>query len=148
MKFTAAPLFGSDIRDRLRKVPAVAVKVLRVVLALAIRLVLGFRQNNGPVSSRSIAMPLCVFDANLNDMRLVGYRTAFRDGEATFAGVHLNAVIGDAQADGEAKSLGQPISRCVGVWVNEYRNHGTGRYGSVGSHLQTLPLSASEHSLQ
>jgi hypothetical protein len=36
MKCTAAPFFGSDIGDGLRKVPAVAVKVLSVVLALAI----------------------------------------------------------------------------------------------------------------
>jgi hypothetical protein len=41
MKCTAAPFFGSDIGDGLRKVPAVAAKVLSVVLALAIGLVLG-----------------------------------------------------------------------------------------------------------
>jgi hypothetical protein len=51
MKFTAAPFFGSDIGDGLRKIPPVAVKVLRVVLALAIRLILGFRQDGGSVLS-------------------------------------------------------------------------------------------------
>jgi len=39
MKCTAAPFFGSDIGDGLRKVPAVAAKVLSVILALAIGLV-------------------------------------------------------------------------------------------------------------
>jgi len=105
MKCTAAPFFGSDIGDGLRKVPAVAVKVLSVVLALAIGLVLGFRQDGGTVLSRSFAVPLSIFDANLNDMRVVGYHVAFGDGEAAITGFHLDAVIGDAETDGEAKSL-------------------------------------------
>lgn len=96
MKCTVAPFFGSDIGDGLRKVPAVAVKVLSVVLALAIGLVLGFRQDDGTVLSRSLAVPLRIFDANLNDMRVVGYYVAFGDGEAAIAGFHLDAVIGDA----------------------------------------------------
>ena len=105
MKCTAAPFFGSDIGDGLRKVPAVAVKVLSVVLALAIGLVLGLRQDDGTVLSRSIAVPLSIFDANLNDVRVVGYHVAFGDGEAAITGFHLDAVIGDAETDGEAKSL-------------------------------------------
>jgi len=105
MKCTAAPFFGSDIRDGLRKVPAVAVKVLSVVLALAIGLVLGFRQDDGTVLSRSLAVPLSTFDANLNDVRVVGYHVAFGDGEAAITGFHLDAVIGDAEADAEVKSL-------------------------------------------
>ena len=105
MKGTAAPFFGSDIGDGLRKVPAVAVKVLSVVLALAIGLVLGFRQDDGTVLSRSLAVSLSIFDANLNDVRVVGYHVAFGDGEAAITGFHLDAVIGDAETDGEAKSL-------------------------------------------
>ena len=105
MKCTAAPLFGSDIGDGLRKVPAVTVKVLSVVLALAIGLVLGFRQDDGTVPSRPFAVPLSILDANLNDVRVVGYHVAFGDGEAAITGFHLDAVIGDAETDGEAKSL-------------------------------------------
>jgi hypothetical protein len=105
MKRTAAPFFGSDIGDGLRKVPAVAAKVLSVVLALAIRLVLGFRQDNGTVPSRSLAVSLSIFDANLNHVRVVGHRGAFGDSEAAIAGFHLDAVIGDAETDGEAKNL-------------------------------------------
>ena len=105
MKCTAAPFFGSDIGDGLRKVPAVAAKVLSVVLALAIGSVLGFRQDDGTVLSRSLAVTLSIFDANLNDVRVVGYHVAFGDGEAAIAGFHLDAVIGDAETDGEAKSL-------------------------------------------
>ena len=54
MKCAAAPFFWSDIDDGLRKVPAVAVKILSVVLALAIGLVLGFSQDDGTVLSRSL----------------------------------------------------------------------------------------------
>ena len=105
MKCTPAPFFGSDIGDGLGKVPAVAVKVLSVVLALAIGLVLGFGQDHGTVLSRSLAVRLSIFDANLNDVRVVGYHVAFGDGEAAITGFHLDAVIGDTEADAEAKSL-------------------------------------------
>jgi hypothetical protein len=105
MKCTVAPFFGGDIGDGLGKVPAVPVKVLSVVLALAIRLVLGFRQDDGTVLSRSFAVSLRIFDANLNDVRVVGYHVAFGDGDAAIAGFHLDAVIGDAETDGEAKGL-------------------------------------------
>jgi hypothetical protein len=61
MKCAAAPFFGSDVGDGLGEVPAVAVKVLSVVLALAIGLVLGFRQDDGTVLSRSLTVPLSTF---------------------------------------------------------------------------------------
>src|SRR5580693_7659315 len=105
MKCTTAPFFGSDIGDGFGEVPAVAVKVLSVVLALAIGLVLGFRQDDGTILSRSLAVTLSIFDANLNDVRVVGYHVAFGDGEAAITGFHLDAVIGDAETDGEAKGL-------------------------------------------
>lgn len=105
MKCTPAPFFGSDICDGLCKVPAVAVKVLNVVLALTIGLLLGFGQDDGTILSRSLAVTLSIFDANLNDVRVVGYHVAFGDGKAAIAGFHLDAVIGDAETDGEAKSL-------------------------------------------
>lgn len=103
MKCTTAPFFGSDIGDGLREVPAVAAKVLRVVLALAIGLVFGFCQDGGTILSRSLAVPLGIFDANLNNVRVVGYRAAFGDGEAAVPHSHLDAVICDAETDGEAK---------------------------------------------
>jgi len=105
MKCTTAPFFGSDIGDGFGEVPAVAVKVLSVVLALAIGLVLGFRQDDGTILSRSLAVTLSIFDANLNDVRVVRRHTSFGDGEAALAGLHLDAVIGDAETDGEAKGL-------------------------------------------
>lgn len=105
MKGTAAPFLGSDIGDGFGEVPAVAVKVLSVVLTLAIRLVLGFRQDHGTVLSRPLAMSFGIFDPNLNDVRIVRYHVAFGDGEASLTGLHLDAVIGDAEADCEAKSL-------------------------------------------
>jgi len=59
-------------------------------------------------------MSLSIFDANLNHVRVVGHRIAFGDGETAIAGFHLDAVIGDAETDGKAKSLRQPIGRCAG----------------------------------
>ncbi len=105
MKCTAAPFFRSDIGNGLRKVPAVAVKVLSVVLALAVIVVLGLRQYGGTVLARALAVTLSIFNANLGDVRVVGYGVAFGDGEAAIAGFHLDAVIGDAESDGKTKSL-------------------------------------------
>ena len=66
MKCTSAPFFGSNIGDGFRKVPAVTVEVLRVVLALAIGMVYGFCQYDGSVLSRPLAVTIGVFDSNLN----------------------------------------------------------------------------------
>jgi hypothetical protein len=66
---------------------------------------LGFGQDDGTVLSRSLAVTLRIFDANLNDVRVIGYHVAFGDGKAAIAGFHLDAVIGDAETDGEAKGL-------------------------------------------
>ena len=105
MKCATAPLFGGDIGNGFGKVPAVSGKVLSVVLALAIGLVLGFRQDDGAVLSRSLAVTFSIFDADLNDVRVIGYHIAFGESEAALAGFHLDAMIGDAETDGEAKSL-------------------------------------------
>ena len=105
MKCAAAPFLGGDIGDRFGEVPAVAVKVLSVVLALPIGLVLRLSQDDGTVLSCALAVTLSIFDANLNDVRIVGYHIAFGDGEAAVTGFHLDAVIGDAETDSEAKSL-------------------------------------------
>ena len=72
MKRTAAPFFRSDIGDSFGEVPAVAVKVLSVVLALAVGLLLRFGQDDGSILSRALAVTLGIFDANLNDVRIVG----------------------------------------------------------------------------
>jgi hypothetical protein len=48
---------------------------------------------------------LGVFDANLHDVRMVRHHMTFGDGEAPIAGLHLNAVIRDAEADGEPERL-------------------------------------------
>ena len=105
MKCTAAPCLGSHIGNGLGEVPAVAVKVLSVVLALAIWLVLGFRQDYGAILSRELAVSFSIFDANLHNVRIVRYNVAFGDGEAAIPGFHLDAVIGDAETDGKAKSF-------------------------------------------
>ena len=105
MKFAAAPVLRSDIGDRLSEVPAVTVKILRVVLALAVRMVLRLREDHGAVLSRALTMRPGIFDSNLHTLRVVRRCISFADGEATLPGLHLDAVIGNAQADCEAKSL-------------------------------------------
>src|SRR5438477_5106403 len=142
MKRTAAPFLGSDIFDRFGEVPAVPVKVLRVVLSLAVRVVLRFTQDEGAVLPRTLAMSLSILDANLHNVRVVGYNIAFRNGEAAIAGFHLNAVISNAQAHHEAKSCGEPVGGCGWVRVNEHRDYDAGRHRSVRSHRGTLSFSS------
>jgi hypothetical protein len=138
MKCTIAPFFGSDIGYGFGKVPAVAVKILSVVLALAVGLLLRFSQDDGSILSCAVAVTFSIFDANLNDVRIVGRHSSFGDGEAALAGLHLDAVIGDAETDGEAKGFRKPIGCRRGVGINEHRNHGAGRNRSVESHPETL----------
>ena len=134
MKGAVAPLFGSDIGDGFGEIPAVAVEVLSVVLALAVGLVLRFSQDDGSVLPRAFAVSFGIFDTNLNDVRMVGRHISLGDGEAALAGFHLDAVIGDAETDGEAKSPSQPIGGRAGVGVNKHRYHGARRNRSVESH--------------
>lgn len=104
MKCTAAPFFGSDIGDGFGEVPTVAVKILSVILPLAIGLVLGFSNDDGTILPGALAVTFSILDANLNDVRIVGHHVAFSNGKAAIPGLHLDAVIGDAETDGEAKS--------------------------------------------
>ena len=66
MKLPATPLIRSDIGDGFGEVPAVTVKILSIVLALTIRMVLRLTQNDGAILPRSLAVPLGIFNANLN----------------------------------------------------------------------------------
>ena len=105
MKCAATPLFGSDIGNGFREVPVVAVKIPSVVLALSVRMILGLSQDDRAVPPRALAVSSCIFDANLDNVRLAGYDVALGDGNATFPGLHLYAVIGNTETDGEAKCL-------------------------------------------
>jgi hypothetical protein len=105
MKLAVAPIFRSDVGDGFAEVPAVAVKVLRVVLALAVGVLFRLAQDNRAVLSRSLAVLLSIFNPNLDMLRIVGLHIAFRNREAAIPGFHLNAVIGDAKAYFETKGL-------------------------------------------
>jgi len=138
MKRTVAPFLRSDIFHRFGEVPTVAVKILSVVLALTIGVVLGFSQDVGAVLSRPLAMSLGTFDTNLDDVRIVRYNVAFRNGYAAVPSFHLNAMICDAEADGEAERLREPVSGFGGIGVYEHRDHDARRHRSVRSHPKTL----------
>ena len=105
MKSTPAPFLGGDIGDGFGEVPTVPIKVLSVVLALAIGLVLGFSQDDGTILPRALAVSVSISNADLNYVRIIGHDVAFGDREAALAGFHLDAVIGDAKTDREAKGL-------------------------------------------
>jgi hypothetical protein len=125
---TAAPFLRSDVGDSLGEVPAMATKILSVVLTLTVRVALRLGQDDGSVLPRAFAVPVGILDSDLNDMRVVWPHRAFGDGEAAVSGFHLDAMIGDAQADGKAEGLRQPISCCARVRVNEHRDHRAGWY--------------------
>src|SRR5215813_9372008 len=133
MKLPTTPLFGSDVCEGFGEVPAMAVKVLSIVLALSIGVIFRFAQDDSPVVPRTFAMANGIFDTHLNALGMVGRDIALGDGEAALPRFHLDAVIGNAQTNGEAKGLRQPIGCCARVGVNEHRNHGAWRHRSVES---------------
>ncbi len=105
MKCAAAPFFGSNVNDGFGEVPAVAVKILGIVLTFTVGMILGFSQDDGAVLPRPPTVSIGIFNADLNVLRVVRRDRAFGDGEAALAGFHLDAMIGDAETDSEAKSL-------------------------------------------
>ena len=105
VKCATAPFLGGNIGNCFGEVPPMATKILSVVLAFSIGMVLWFRQDDGTVPPRTLAVTARIFDANLNDVRIVGRRVAFGDGETALSRLHLNAMIGDSQADSETKGL-------------------------------------------
>src|SRR5215470_6161713 len=105
MKLSAAPVFRSHIGDGFGEIPAVAVEIPGIVLALAIVMFLRLRQDYGPVLARALAVADRILDANLNVLRLIGRHISFGDGKAALAGFHLDAVVGDAKTNSESKSL-------------------------------------------
>jgi len=140
MKLPTTPLFRSNIGDGFGKVPAMAAKILSIVLALAIGMIYRFAQNDGSVLPRAFAVTDGIFDSYLHALRVVGRHISFADRETALASFHLNAVISNAQTNREAKCLRQPIGGRAGVRISEHRDYGTRRHRSVESHLETLPL--------
>src|SRR5690242_18481520 len=105
MKLSAAPLFRSDVGDSFGEIPAVAMKILGVVLALAVGLVGGLAQNGDPVLACALAVTFRILDADLNVLRVIWRDLAFGDGEAPIPGFHLDAVVRDTQADSKPEGL-------------------------------------------
>jgi hypothetical protein len=68
MKRPATPFLRGNVGDSLRKVPAVAMEILSIVLALPIGVVFRFAEDDGAILPRALTVTLGVFDADLNDM--------------------------------------------------------------------------------
>ena len=96
------------------EVPAMAGEVFCVVLALAVHMVNGFGEDARAVLACPLAMSVSIFDTNLRDVRVVGLDVAFGNGDAPVTGLHLNAVVGDAQTDGESKGGSEPVAAAPG----------------------------------
>jgi hypothetical protein len=105
MKGAATPFFRCDVGNGFGEIPSVATKVTSVVLALAIRLILGFSQDNGAILPRALAVGFGIFDPDLNDVRVVRRGAAFSNREAALANLHLDMVVRDTKTNGEAKGL-------------------------------------------
>ncbi len=124
--------------ERLREIPVVAVEVSRVVLAFAVHVVSGFGEDDGAGLAGALAVCVRILNADLNDVRAIGHDIALGDGEAAFAGTHLNTVVGDAQADGKPERLHEPVCGGGGIRVDENGNDGAGRDGAVGEHAPNV----------
>jgi len=68
MKRTVTPFFRRDVGDSFGEVPAVAIKVLSIVLALAVGLVFRLGQDDGSILPRALAVTYGILDPDLNDM--------------------------------------------------------------------------------
>ena len=68
VKRAAAPFFRSNVGNGLGEVPAVAVKVSSVVLALAVGVVFQLGQDDGSILPRALAVTPGILDPDLNDM--------------------------------------------------------------------------------
>src|SRR6516165_9337286 len=104
-----------------------AVEVPRVVLALAVHVVRRFGEDNRTGFAGALAVAMSVLDAHLDEGRAIWRYVALSDREAALARSHLDAVVGDPETHGEPERLYQPIRGGAGVWIEEHRNHRTGR---------------------
>lgn len=105
MKFATAPFFRCDVGDGFSEVPPMSVEILCVVLTLTIGMIPGLAQNGCAMIPRTLAMAFCIFNANLNCLRMIGHHIPLGDREAAITGFHLDAVIGNSQTNGEAEGF-------------------------------------------
>ena len=145
MKFPTTPIFWSNIGNGLSEIPSMPVKVLRIVLPLAVRMLYRFAQNDGSVLPRAFAVLIGAFDPHLHALRMIRRHISFANGEAALARLHLDSVIGNTQTNRETKSLRKPIGCRTRIGISEHWNYGARRDGSVKSHPETLSLNGKRH---
>jgi len=115
-----------------------ASEVLRIVLAFAVDMVDGLRQDSRAVPAGSFAVGDGVFNPDLNDVRVVGGDVALSNRYASTSGSHLDSVVGDAETDCESEGGAKPVGCNARVGINENRNDGARRHGTVEEHGDNL----------
>src|SRR5215475_203608 len=96
---SATPFEWVNVGDRLSEIPAMAEEVLHVVLALAVHMIGRFGEDDSTVLAGAGTVAVGILNADLRDMGVLGDDDAFGNGEASLAGSHLNAMVGDAKAN-------------------------------------------------
>lgn len=143
MKFPAAPVLGSHVGDGFSEVPAVAVEILAVILALAVGMVFRFAQNHRSILPRSLAMTCGILNADLRRLRMVRRYVSFSYRETAVPSFHLDPVISDTQANLEAESLSQPLGSRARIGISEHGDYSARWCRTVRSHSDTLALRSS-----
>jgi hypothetical protein len=123
-----------NVCDGLGENPAMAVKVLRAVLPLAITVVDWFCEDQGAGLPRSLAVLSRTLDTDLHGGGMVRPYIALGDREAALASAHLDGVVCDPQPNREAKCISQPLRRLSRIGIAEDGDHRTGRNGTVRAH--------------
>lgn len=116
--------------------------VFETALPLAVRVVGGSFEDVGAVLADSLAQTVRVGDADHHAARAASRETAlrgqpsfgcwFRDDQATAGKLHLDAMVADAQPDGEPERLAKPVRRSDDIGIIELGNDDARCNGTVG----------------
>ena len=106
------------------------------VLALAIEVIDGLFEDDGSLAAGVFAVGAGVGNADHGDVGLLCGGIALGDDEAAGRGAlaspHLDAVVGDAEADDEAEGGAEPAGGCSRIGIVEDGDDGAGWGGTIG----------------
>ena len=116
-----------------------AEEIFSVVLALPVDLVAGLGEDAGSCLTSALAVGVGIGYPDHHELRTVGHSVSFGDNEAAVPGSHLDAMVADAEADGESESCAEPVGRCAGVGIKDNGNDSARGHGAVKKHGVNLP---------